>query len=94
MNGALSSTTTNARLADTVRLSTREDGAVLLNTHSGEMFTLNAVGARMVALLAEGHNYDQVVVRVCIEYSAPPERVRLDLDQLVAALRERGLFST
>ena len=79
-------------LSPFVRMSSHGDGAVLLNTANGQMFTLNAVAARMVASMGEGLNAEAIADRISRECSIPTDQVGADLANLMAALRSRGLL--
>ncbi len=65
---------------------------VLLDLASGTYFGLDAVGARMWALMAESRALDEVAATVAAEYGAERARVESDLMELVSTLESRGLI--
>lgn len=67
---------------------------VLLDTVSGRYFDLNPSGTLMLERLLAGDPADVVVAAVCGRFDAPPERVRSDLQALLAALRAAQLVDT
>jgi len=74
-------------------LSTEADGeAVLLNLENGQYHTLNEVGARMWALLAEHGQVEAVVQAMVNEYEVGVDEVRRDLMDLVKELAAQGLL--
>lgn len=64
---------------------------VILDMQSGKYFGLNAVGARMWALMAEHGQLATVLQMMLSEYAVPPERLEADLLTLVDKLASRGL---
>ena len=80
-------------------LSTTEGGeTILLDPLRGRYHTLNQVGGTVWGLLATGTCLDEIVEAIHAEYevppTAPPESVRTDVTNLLAALDAAGLLST
>lgn len=86
----------NARpvLAPGLRVSVHEEGAVILDIDGGQLYSTNKVGARILALLEEKANLSDIADRIKVEFDAPLEQVRADLDRFVESLNGRGLLST
>ena len=68
------------------------DEYVILDLETGTYYGLDAVGARVWSLLAEGVALDDISDRLVEEYDVAPEQARSDVASLVDALRERGLL--
>lgn len=78
---------------ESVILNRVDDETVLLDTKSGTYYQLNATATDMVELLREGASRSNVVARLGEKYNIDEERLRTDLDTLVAQLKERGLVN-
>lgn len=79
-------------LADSVQLAVDEHGAVLLDTHNGQMYGLNPAAALFCATLAEGAGRETASQAVLNAFDAEESVIRADLDALVAKLRELNLL--
>jgi hypothetical protein len=67
------------------------DETVILDPITGNYYTLDAVGTRMVELLQETGSIDAVVAGVVAEYESVDTIVRSDLQELLEAMAEHGL---
>lgn len=65
--------------------------AVILGMRDGVYFGLNAVGARVWALLAQPRSASELVGTIVQEFAAERERVETDVAALLSELRDRGL---
>ena len=65
--------------------------SVLLDLKSEHYFGLNETGTRMWAALMEAGTVAGAHAALLAQYDVDPERLRADLDDLVAKLVERGL---
>ncbi len=79
------------RIPDTTLLQDVADEMVLLNPESGEYYTLDAVGARMITLLRDLGDEATVVEAIVTEYEADEERVAKDLRSLLQEMAGQGL---
>lgn len=68
-----------------------DDEAVLLNTHTGLYFGLDAVGARIWELLSGGAAEDEIAQRISQEYDAPEAQIARDVADFLHLLADRGL---
>lgn len=64
---------------------------VLLNLDTGIYFGLDAVGARIWSLLAEGADEDAVCERLLEEYEADDGQLRMDVASFLDLLTAKGL---
>lgn len=76
-----------------VRWIVNADGAVLLDTNSGSMFSLNATGGLMWKCLTEGYATEDIALYIASECGAQNEEVAVDLDTFLADLQARGLLN-
>lgn len=67
--------------------------AVLLDLDSQRYFSLDAVGTRMWALLAEHGSTDEARRRLLAEYEVDEATLGRDLDELVDRLAAEGLVT-
>ena len=71
------------RIAKDVNVSLGFRRMVLLDSKTGHVFGLDAVGVRVWELINEGTCVEQIVSHVATEYSADVERVRGDVHRLI-----------
>lgn len=62
------------------------DGTLVLDPSEATRIRLDRVGQTAWAGLATGETLDQLVARVVARFSAPPERVKADLQALLGRL--------
>ena len=79
------------RIPDTTLLQDVADEMVLLNPESGEYYTLDAVGARMITLLRDLDDEATVVEALVTEYEVDEARVTKDLRALLEQMAGQGL---
>jgi hypothetical protein len=63
----------------------------ILHIESGKYFALNAVGARVWELVADGSTVDEILAAMLGEFDIDAERCERDLTQLLLELEERRL---
>jgi hypothetical protein len=83
-----------AVLAPGLRVSTHDEGAVILDIDGGQLYSTNKVGARILGLLEAKMPLHAIADQIRAEFDAPLERVRADLDRFVESLGSRGLLRT
>ncbi|KEO88633.1 hypothetical protein EH31_16895 [Erythrobacter longus] len=67
---------------------------VLLDLNSGQYFGLDAVGARIWELLADGlRDLNAICDQIENEFDAPRERIEADLIALATQLQEQALIA-
>ena len=79
-------------LPSTVTLTLSVDEAVLLNLADETMFSLNATGARVAALIVDGLDVETIVERLSEEYGAARKELLADVSALIEALVGAGLI--
>lgn len=79
------------RVAEGVVFRDLGNDAILLHLGTGRYFGLDPVAARMWTALEAAGTVEGAVDPLTEEYDVEPERLRRDLEELVAALAERHL---
>jgi hypothetical protein len=80
------------KLSPGIRSSHTQDGAIVLDTLHGQMFSLNPVGSRIIELLKAGRNESQVVDEISRDCGASREVVETDLREFLALLEMHQLL--
>lgn len=68
--------------------------AAILDSESGQFYSLNEVGGKVWELLREGTTSGAIVARLCGEYDAMPETIGADVARLLAQFAGAGLLLT
>ncbi|MCU1302681.1 MAG: hypothetical protein JWQ87_2965 [Candidatus Sulfotelmatobacter sp.] len=79
------------RVADTIRSTHNQDGAVVLNIRQGQMFNLNPVGSRILELLKSGSTEADVIDEISRQFGADRAVVERDVQEFVASLKQHQL---
>ncbi|MCU0894665.1 MAG: PqqD family protein [Rhodospirillales bacterium] len=78
-------------IAPSLLLQAVADETVILDPATGNYFTLNATGTRMLQVFREAGDVEEAVVQLATEFDAPPEVLRRDLVDLLEQLVREGL---
>jgi hypothetical protein len=65
--------------------------AVLVNLGTNRIYSLNATGARFWSLLVEGATQEAAEEELLQEFDVSPEELRVEMADLLRALRTEGL---
>jgi hypothetical protein len=65
--------------------------AVLVNLGTNRIYSLNATGARFWSLLVEGATQEAAEEQLLQEFDVSPEELRVEMADLLRALRTEGL---
>ena len=76
-----------------LRVVTSEDGAALLNMHSGTITTLNATGAFVWQAVQLGKSENEITDELARVTGTAPESLRSDVVEFVAALKREKLLT-
>jgi PqqD family protein of HPr-rel-A system len=69
-----------------------DDKLVVLDTETGGYFELDAVGARIWQLIADGSSLDEVVAALTDEFVVEPDEARRDANAFLDDLRKHHLI--
>lgn len=70
-----------------------DDGAMALNTATGEYYSLNATAAFAWGLLEKGFTQTEMVDAIVAQYQVSPEMATGDLAHLLSDLQDHGLIA-
>jgi len=80
------------RIADGIRSTHNEDGGIVLDVNHGQLFKLNFVGAKILALLERGRTETQITDDIAKTFAMNAEAVRTDVDEFIALLRKHCIL--
>lgn len=84
----------NIRISDEVVFRDLAGEAVILNLATGTYFGLDDVGTRIWHLIAEHGSMKKVIEALMTEYEVEEGQLRMDLDNLIRQLMNKGLVKT
>jgi hypothetical protein len=90
--GSAMSTPSKMELSPDVICQPVKDEVILLNLNSQQYYGLDAIGARMLNLLIEHGDVDEVLGCLLKEYAVEESRLSADLNGLVERFLETGVF--
>jgi hypothetical protein len=67
------------------------DGSVLINLESGQVFSLNGAGARVWTMLVQGFTFEGIANSLARECQVPRQQVQNDLEIFIRVLQDKGL---
>jgi hypothetical protein len=77
-----------------VRANVTDDGLIVLDLVKGQIFTANAIGARIwQALFVDKQPQEEVVEVVASEWGTTPDIVTTDVERFVVQLKQQGLVA-
>jgi hypothetical protein len=79
---------------ESVACAVLDNEIVLLNVETGIYFGLDAVAARIWALLTEGADEERVCDRLLAEYEVDAHKLRTDVSDFIEILAAKGLIRT
>jgi Coenzyme PQQ synthesis protein D (PqqD) len=80
------------RISDTIRRTETADGGILLDVHHGQMFCLNVVGAKILALMQRGYDEARIADEISRDYGASKEVVRADVIEFIETLQKHHIL--
>ncbi len=75
----------------TVRSAKTADGRVILDIPHGQMFSINAVGSKILELLEQGEDEPRIAEEISRAYAVNVELVRPDIHDFIEALRKHHI---
>ena len=79
-------------IPDRLLLQSVADEKVILDPDSGNYYTLDAVGSRMIDLLRESGSIEKTISGVVLEYAVSPQEAETDLIELLDKMAQHGLL--
>ena len=83
-----------ANTADTIRSTQTQDGRILLDIQQGQMYSVNVVGSRILALIELGWDEQSIVDELSRAYFIEFQAVETDVRKFVAALHKHRILKT
>jgi hypothetical protein len=83
---------TMANTADTIRSTQTRDGRILLDVQQGQMYSVNAVGSRILELIELGWHEQHIIDELSRAYSVEIKAVETDVREFVAALHKHRIL--
>ena len=80
------------RISGTIRRTETVDGGVLLDSHHGQMFCLNVVGAKVLELMQQGYDDIRIADEISRTYGANSEVVRADVLEFIDTLQKHHIL--
>jgi Coenzyme PQQ synthesis protein D (PqqD) len=80
------------KIAEGVRSTHDRDGAVVLDIHQGQMFTLNLVGSNILEMLERGYPETQMVEEITRKFRIRPDIVERDVREFLECLEKHRLI--
>jgi predicted Rdx family selenoprotein len=76
-----------------LRTIANQDGAVILNTTTGGITTINSTGALIWQALERGEALEAIAANLAIETEEQMDSLKRDIEKFMEALREQKLLS-
>jgi hypothetical protein len=73
-------------------VSEHPDGAVMLDSNTGQMYVCNEVGALIWKGLSEGLSIDAISGQISQSFNVEPDQAKRDAQAFVAELQRKGLL--
>jgi Coenzyme PQQ synthesis protein D (PqqD) len=80
------------RVVETVRSTHGQDGAMVLDIRQGQIFNLNPVGSRILALLEVRTTESAIVDEISQKFAVNPDVARKDVREFIETLRQHHLL--
>src|SRR4051812_37953944 len=80
------------RVSEHVRTSHGPNGATVLDIRLGQMFTINAVGSKVLKFLECGAQESEIIDRVCQDFGVSKQTAGSDVREFLLALEQNGLI--
>ena len=82
------------KIADGVRSTHERDGAVVLDIHHGQMFTLNIVGSKILEMMKLGRAETKIVEAISREFGIRSDIVARDVREFLECLEKHRLVES
>jgi len=76
---------------DAVRRTPTADGRLLLDPRGGRLFSVNVVGSKILELLEQGLDEQDIAERICVDCAENITTVRTDVHEFIEALRKHRI---
>ncbi|MDO6693215.1 PqqD family protein [Aliiglaciecola sp. 3_MG-2023] len=83
---------TKYKLSDKALFQKVVDETVILDSISGQYYTLDPIGTEMIEALNTGQSVSQVVALIEQNYDATVDNIQADLSELIDTMSDKGLL--
>ncbi len=80
------------RVAEGIRSTHGQDGAIVLDIRQGQMFNLNLVGSKILELLELGSTESAIVDEISREFQVGKEIAQSDVQEFIESLKQHHLL--
>jgi len=80
------------RVAEGVRSTHGQDGAIVLDIRQGQMFNLNLVGSRILELLETGATRSAIVDEISQKFEVSRDTAEGDFEEFIESLKQHHLL--
>jgi len=80
------------RVAESIRSTHGQDGAIVLDIRQGQMFNLNLVGSRILELLESGATEAAIVEEISQKFEVSRDVAEADMREFIESLRQHHLL--
>jgi hypothetical protein len=80
------------RISSAIRRTQTPDGAILLDVGRGQIFSLNAIGTKILDLLEAGRDEAQIAAHLSAACSTDIDTVRRDVRDFLEALSQHAIL--
>ena len=80
------------RVAESVRSSHGQDGAIVLDIRQGQMYNLNLVGSRILELLKTGATESAIVDEISQRFEVSKAVAETDVREFIESLKQHQLL--
>ena len=72
-------------------IDTDESGLVIFNPESGDTCIIDETGVALIKAIGEGASLDEIVDTLLLEYAAPREEIKGDVEDFLNQLMAQGM---
>lgn len=84
--------TTTVKIADNALMQKVSDELVILDSISGQYYTLNETATNMLEQLKSGKTVEQTIAYMCSEYNVEEQEVHIDVSDMINNLLNKELI--
>lgn len=81
------------KVAEAIRSTHGQDGAVVLDIRQGQMFNLNFVGSRILELLETGATESTIVDEISQKFEVSRDVAEIDVQEFIESLKQHNLLA-
>lgn len=83
---------TRIKMGENALMQKVSDEMVILDSQSGQYYTLNDSATEMLEALTGGANVEQVVTQICANYDVSKQEAQADITAMIQTLLDKALL--